>query len=116
MKDLLVTWIMVTLVRSLLKAKMKDTTGKKKTQYMKNDQYNVYWYQEDLQFPVEPLWNVPGVRKKTPIAVDRVGEKWVARFPDMPAAAGSSVEVHALVFAWYAQHADDTDYGAIKGK
>jgi hypothetical protein len=94
--------------------------------------YNTYLSNDELKFPVYPVWAEPGVPRKTPIVVTGTQSgRWVARFAgtggtslaaDSVAATASApaetrpsaYTLNAFVFAWYAQHKDDTDYSALK--
>jgi hypothetical protein len=91
---------------------------RRKKEYGK-DPYNVYLYQDQVKFPVEPLWNDPQIRRMTPIVVTSAdeGKTWVAqRTTNAPATqpADAPYRLHTFLFAWYAQHKNDTDFSAIK--
>jgi hypothetical protein len=89
-----------------------------------SEPYAVYLYQDDVKFPVNPLWSDPQIRRMTPIVVmsGDEGKTWVAhRSTDAAANAGlksagerSAYRLHTFLFAWYAQHRGETDFSAIK--
>jgi hypothetical protein len=88
--------------------------------------YNTYLANDELKFPVYPLWTDARLRRKTPITVSGVqGGAWTAHLTaDIPQPAASapataatqpaSITLHTFLFAWYAQHKDDTDYSQLK--
>jgi hypothetical protein len=86
-----------------------------KTEYG-SDPYSVYMAEsDDLRFPTVPYWNVPGVPKKTRIvAVSSDQVKW--KVLREGTASTEPWQVHAFVFAWYAEHPKDTDYSDVGGK
>jgi len=91
------------------------------------DPYNVYLHTDALKFPVIPLWPDTRILRKTPITVtstDR-GTTWTAfKTSNLPTSSTETVttesqptnpyHLQTFLFAWYAQHATDTNYSAIK--
>src|SRR5262249_3900889 len=82
-----------------------------------SEPYNVYRATDEVKFPVWPLWSSEKTPRKTRIVVTSGdGEKWRAelagRVPPSTLPAGD-VRLYAYVFAWHAQHPEDTDYAAI---
>jgi len=87
------------------------------------DPYNLYLANDAVQFPVTPglPLELAKLKKKMPIVVSSAdGVRWVA----MPAAGVTTspttegtqpggLRVYAFLFAWYAQHPNDTDYAAL---
>jgi len=79
------------------------------------DPVNLYLANDDLKFPAKPYWNAPGVPRKTRIVVTSTdGTHWTAS-PDWKANSGTPppYRISTFVFAWYAQHPNDTDYSAF---
>ena len=88
-----------------------------KTTYTWNA-FSTYLSTDALKFPVSPIWNHPAVALKTRIAVTRKDGRWTAEPEPLAAVPTTSpalgaITVHSFVFAWYAQHPDDTDYSAL---
>lgn len=78
-----------------------------------SEPYNTYRANDQLQFPVNPLWNVPGVARKTPIVAHSAdGVHWTASPAETPIPA-SQTRIYSYLFAWYAQHSPDTAYSAF---
>jgi hypothetical protein len=92
-----------------------------------SEPYNTYLHNDDVKFPVDPLWNTPGIPRKTRIIVTPAAPPaapspaplhWSAQAAadasTRPAAtsmaATSPPPLHTFLFAWYAQHPADTDY------
>jgi hypothetical protein len=90
------------------------------------DPFNSYIANDDLKFPVDPLWSKGDIQKKTRILVTSTdgGKSWKAQragyagisgpeAATAPAAPQGAMRLHSFLFAWYAQHPTDTDYSAI---
>lgn len=79
-----------------------------------SDPYNTYASNDQLRFPVNPLWTSPQPLK-TPIVIDWDGTRGTAyRETAAPPLPAGSARLHSYLFGWYAQHPNDTDYTAIK--
>ena len=80
--------------------------------------FEMYLSTDQIPFAVKPLWADHSLKLKTPIvATSRDGEHWVAKKNvngGMAAAPqGDERRAYAFLFAWYAQHSADTDYGGV---
>lgn len=95
--------------------------------------YSTYLSNDELKFPVYPVWGQAGVPRKTQIVVTGTqGGHWAAHFAGpggtslaaaiAPATTTATAAVtqpeeitlNTFVFAWYALHKDDTDYSALQ--
>jgi Protein of unknown function (DUF3179) len=80
-----------------------------------DDPYSTYRASDDLKgIPVSPLWDNHKIRLKARVVLtssDRI--HWDANIPsvNIPSAP---YRIYSYVFAWYAQHSQDTDYAALK--
>ena len=88
------------------------------TQEYKMEPYNTYLASDEVKFPASPLWDNPGIPKKTRIVVTSAdgGKTWqthraATAAPPIP----GQIRLYSFVFAWYAQHPNDTDYGCSCG-
>ncbi|HVT80755.1 MAG TPA: DUF3179 domain-containing (seleno)protein [Phycisphaerae bacterium] len=78
-----------------------------------SDPYNLYGENDDVRFPVQPYWNVASVPRKTRIvAASSDGKQW--RVAREGTSVSEPMQIHAYLFAWYAEHEGDTDYSAVK--
>jgi Protein of unknown function (DUF3179) len=83
------------------------------------DPFDMYLANDGIRFPVSPLWPHGTPAMKTRLVVTTGdGVRWKAEVEgsEKPTGASAAVErerVYAFLFAWYAQHAGDTDYSAI---
>ena len=82
------------------------------------DPVNMYLRDDDLKFPVSPYWKNARIPKKTRSEVTSSdGVQFKASLPRSPSAAiaepPAPVRISTFVFAWYAQHPNDTDYSAL---
>ncbi len=90
--------------------------------------YSTYLINDDLAFPVSPLWTNPHLPRKTPLHVTSTdATTWTATLPPPPSPAPPSsptspaaasaptthlpppYRLHTYLFAWYAQHPPATD-------
>jgi hypothetical protein len=86
------------------------------------DPVNMYLRDDALRFPVQPDWQNANVPRKTPIVVSTNDFKtFTARRMTGPATRPETMtserfpfEIYTYVFAWHAQHSEDTDYSALK--
>jgi hypothetical protein len=79
-----------------------------------SEPYNTYLHNDDVKFPVNPLWNDPKVRRKTQIVVTSAdGRVWTAATLEKQDAVAPRYRIYSFLFAWYAQHPNDTDYSAL---
>ena len=80
--------------------------------------YATYFHSDDVKFPVDPLWNILGISRKTPVIATSTDQKqWMVNpaSPAEPALADAphTFRIHSFLFAWYAMHAQDSDYSAL---
>lgn len=72
-------------------------------QYLRKS-YNTYFANDELKFPVTPLWQKQnGIDLKTPIVAVPVASGWQV-FPASTMTAPPPEAVHSFMFAWYAAH------------
>jgi hypothetical protein len=89
-----------------------------------SEPYSIYLHNNDLKFPVSPRFPNAHIPNKTPLLLTSSNARqWTATFdgnsPGNASSASSTqsgphYELHAFLFAWYAQHEKDTDYSALK--
>jgi hypothetical protein len=81
-----------------------------------SDPYNTYLHNDDVKFPVDPLWDNQKVPRKTELVLtSEDGKAWKAEpLAGSDAGPAANERVYAFLFAWYAQHQGDTDYSAVK--